>query len=498
MRMDKKNRDKKIEEPNKASQTEPSPERADEKAAASMSKESDKKSGQKPDQASMASADKPSAAQEKTREKTRGKAGEKASSKPGKPGEQTADKAGDENAGPTTADKQAPTSPGKSAGQLPQAASAADAKPRSVPWLIAAIILMFALVAGGGWQLWQLNQAQEQLRTTSLVDQKKLADRLDGLSAEMTDTQSALDALGQQGEAIRQDVESALTKQFDELTERQDSLGQRVASIDDRLARGEIAWKTAEVGFLITRAQERLVIARDPDGAALALKLADERVAALSRSYWLPLRSAISDALVAIEATGEEDRVGQALSLRRLIDQIGSWPLAGRGAASSTESEVPAVSAPEDSAPSVDVPWYQQAWATASGWLSSQVSVTRSDKPVRLHERVAIDREMRLWLTAVRESLLSRDHKALAATIAAAREWLDTHYATEVSGETPGSTGGPAAAQAALDRVAERFASRDFPSLEAVIKAWERASAHEQARTAAEGDADGETSEETQ
>lgn len=485
MRMDKKNRDKKIEEPNKASQTELSPERADEKADASVSKES----GKKPDQASMASADKPGAAQ--------GKSGEKASSKPEKTGEQIADKAGDESAGPTTADKKVPTSPGKSAGQPPQAASAADAKPRSIPWLIAAIILMFALVAGG-WQLWQLNQAQEQLRTTSLVDQKKLADRLDGLSAEMTDTQSALDALGQQGEAIRQDVESALTKQFDELIERQDSLGQRVASIDDRLARGEIAWKTAEVGFLITRAQERLVIARDPDGAALALKLADERVAALSRPYWLPLRSAISDALVAIEATGEEDRVGQALSLRRLIDQIGSWPLAGRGAAPSTESEVPVASAPEDSAPSVDVPWYQQAWATASGWLSSQVSVTRSDKPVRLHERVAIDREMRLWLTAVRESLLSRDHKALAATIAAAREWLDTHYATESSGVAPesagGAAGGPAAAQAALDRVAERFASRDFPSLETVIKAWERASAHEQVRTAA----DGETSEETQ
>ncbi|MCL7745013.1 uroporphyrinogen-III C-methyltransferase [Guyparkeria hydrothermalis] len=360
------------------------------------------------------------------------------------------------------------------AGKTPRGTS-----PRSgvaMPWLVAAIALLFALAAVGGWQLWRLDQAQQSLSESSRTDQQQLADRLETLSGDISDTQSSIDTLEQRDEAIREEVESALSGQLDQLAERQDNLGQRVARIDDRLARGEIAWKTAEVGFLLTRAQERLVIARDPDGALLALKLADERVAALSRPHWLPLRSAISDAIATIEEAGEGDRVGQALALRRLGDRVDEWPLAGRADESPEPQETSeAASGPaETDLPPADAAWYEKAWAATTHWLSRQVSVTRSDTPVRLHERVATDREMRLWLTAVRESLLSRDRDALTRTLDESRDWLETHYAADAAG--------PAAALDALERIRTRFTSREFPSLDAVLRAWERASASEKAR----------------
>lgn len=357
-------------------------------------------------------------------------------------------------------------------------APASPARPprrSATPWLIIGMLILFALAAVGGWQLWQLQQAQQQALASQAGEREALGQELtqeiERLDEQLGSTRSSVAALEDRGEAIRQEVESGLQAQQDELAERQDHLDARIARIDDRLSRGEIAWKTAEIGFLLTRAQERLTIARDPDGAMLALQLADQRVAALSRPHWLPLRSAISDAIAAIEAAGEGDRVGQALALRRLTDRVEDWPLAdgsGETAAAAEPETSSQASLPEDAV------WYEKAWAATSSWVAGQVTVTRSDTPTRLRERVATDREMRLWLTAVRESLLSRDHDALSTTIDEARGWLESHYATEADG--------PAKALEALERTQERFASRDFPSIDTVLDAWDRANAREKMR----------------
>ncbi len=346
---------------------------------------------------------------------------------------------------------------------------------RLLPWLAAGVLLLFvaaALGGVGGWHLWQLLEEQQAERQARAADLEQVDERVASLQERLQETGAEVDALEGQGEAIRRQVESALRGQQDELAERQDRLESRIARIDDRLSRGEIAWKTAEIGFLLTRAQERLVIGRDPDGAVLALQLADERVADLSRPHWLPLRSAISDAIGQIEAAGEGDRIGQALALRRLGDRVESWPLAGEFDAPEGGQDEMADAGkplPEDAA------WYEKTWAGVTDWLGRQVSVTRSDTPTRLRERVANDREMRLWLTAVRESLLARDVDALRATVAEARDWLTAHYDLAASG--------PAAAQKALETTQNRFGGREFPSLDAVLTAWEKASEREKART---------------
>ncbi|WP_322521523.1 uroporphyrinogen-III C-methyltransferase [Guyparkeria halophila] len=381
---------------------------------------------------------------------------------------------GDKNTGAKTA---APVSPAR-----PPRRSA-------TPWLVIGMLILFALAAVGGWQLWQLQQSQQQALASQAGERESLGQELTQeigrLDEQLGQTRSSVAALEDRGEAIRQEVESGLQAQQDELAERQDHLDARIARIDDRLSRGEIAWKTAEVGFLLTRAQERLTIARDPDGAMLALRLADQRVAALSRPHWLPLRSAISDAIAEIEAAGEGDRVGQALALRRLTDRVEDWPLADEAGGDTTAAAEPETS---NQAPlPADAAWYEKAWAATSGWVAGQVTVTRSDTPTRLRERVATDREMRLWLTAVRESLLSRDHDALSTTIDEARDWLESHYATDADG--------PAKALQSLKRTQERFASREFPSIDAVLDAWERANAREKVRAESQN-APAETDEE--
>ena len=478
-------------------------------ASTSSGTASDKNDGQSPgdkDETGQDDARKPAASKPTARKPT-AKGGSKTDSKPaaGKSGD-SATVGGDKTAGDrpkssaatgtskpdASADETSrgedATGDGTPAGGAKATVSADRPRRSATPWLVIGLLVLFALAAVGGWQLWQVQRTLQ----SQASEQDALGDELEQevmrLNDELGSTRSAVAALEDRGEAIREQIESGLQARLADLADRQDRLAERIARIDDRLSRGEIAWKTAEIGFLITRAQERLTIGRDPDGAMLALRLADQRVAALSRPHWLPLRSAISDAIAEIEATGEGDRVGQALALRRLTDRVEDWPLvdeADRGDGEPAEAAV----GPDDAGGSgeslpQDAAWYEKAWAATRGWIAGQISVTRSDTPTRLRERVATDREMRLWLTAVRESLLSRDPNALSTTLEEARDWLESHYATDADG--------PARALEALERTRERFASRDFPSIDAVLDAWERANAREKARA----DATAETGEE--
>ncbi len=368
----------------------------------------------------------------------------------------------------TASDDESPASPGRS-----ESAGAGVSRGVFGFWVALLVLLIVGLGAVGGWYAWQLDERQQAEAEQQRSAAERLEDEVASLNDGLRANRESVDAMEARSDEIRQEVESALRGQQDELDERQDRLAARIAEIDDRLSRGEIAWKTAEIGFLLTRAQERLVISRDPDGAMTALELADERLAALSRPHWLPLRSAISDALGEIEAAGRADRVGQALELRRLADRVEDWPLADESADDAQEPGSEPEQADEPADVPADAAWYERAWAGATGWLASQVTLTRSDTPTRVRQRVADDREMRLWLTAVRESLLARDHRALESTVDQALSWLNEHYATDADG--------PAAARAALTAARDRFAARDFPPLDAVLRAWEKGMAQERA-----------------
>ncbi len=494
--MDKKDNDKQAEEPKAGAPAQAG--KSSESSSASTSSNKGQAGGRPADtgQANKGGAGKPSAkAGQKTGDKpaastetdkkssASGSSGAKATA--GKPsGDQAGSTPPGSDARDSSANANATNAKGGS-GKDTGAKTAAPASPArpprrsATPWLVIGMLILFALAAVGGWHLWQLQQAQQQALASqanareSLVEE--LTQEIERLDEELGSTRSSVSALEDRGEAIRQEVESGLQAQQDELAERQEHLDARIARIDDRLSRGEIAWKTAEIGFLLTRAQERLTIARDPNGAMLALQLADQRVAALSRPHWLPLRSAISDAIAEIEASGEGDRVGQALALRRLADRVEDWPLADEAdGGTGDQADAPAETGATGESLPDDAAWYQKAWAATSGWVAGQVTVTRSETPTRLRERVATDREMRLWLTAVRESLLSRDHDALSTTLDEARGWLESHYATDADG--------PVKALEALERTQKRFASREFPSIDAVLDAWERANAREKVR----------------
>lgn len=340
------------------------------------------------------------------------------------------------------------------------------------------ILTLFVIFTGSlisvswyGWKLFQTNaDRMDGLMATQHSDQLALSQSLKNTQGQLTQLSAQLTTQEKKtGEQIAE-TQSETQHTAQALSGRLSTLEKNLAGIQNRLGQGERAWKTAEIGFLLTRAQERLSIAQDPAGAAVALKLADQRLAALALPQTIPVRTAISDVLIGLGKADDFDAVGMALRLRRAAENVSQWPLVGaRTASSSPEATSAAPAESATAAPAVETaPWYvrwsRDVWHPVSEWFSRQFTLTRSDDPVKASARVSNDLETRLWLTAVREGLLSHDMHLMMPSIVEAHDWITQHYATDASDVSQ--------TLAALKETQDFYAGRQWPSFAPIYKAW--------------------------
>ncbi|HQT43313.1 MAG TPA: uroporphyrinogen-III C-methyltransferase [Halothiobacillus sp.] len=364
---------------------------------------------------------------------------------------------------------------------LDQAAEQTAAEDRPIPigrvyayWLLT----LFVVFSGSlvslswiGWKLFQTNAERiDQVLTTQRAEQNNLSQALSAAQRELMHAQTQIKT--ERGEITQLRSESQAGQQA--LTAQIGQVEQKLAGIQDRLGRGETAWQLADIGFLLTRAQERLSIAHDPEGAAVALRLADEHLAALALPQLLPVRAAISDALTRLDTVAAAfDRVGMALALRRAAEQVTLWPLAGSKPNNQASATEPATTSTHtlSNTPAADAPWYirwpRAAWQPVADWFTRQFTLTRSDEPFKASARGATDRETLLWLTAVREALLARDTPMLRAALTQAQHWILSHYTTQAPD-----------LQAVLNdltKMQEFTTTAHWPDLAPIFKAWQAA-----------------------
>lgn len=337
-------------------------------------------------------------------------------------------------------------------------------------WILTVFVIFTASLASVSWFGWKLlqtnvNRINHQIATQQ-TDQHSL-------TAMVQNTHEQLAALDNQLTKTREQISKTQTETqhtAQVLDGRLVAFEKNLTSIQNRLGKGERAWKAAEIGFLLTRAQERLSISYDPTGAAVALKLADQRLAALAMAQTIPVRAAISDALAGLKKADDFDAVGMALRLRRAAQTIEQWPLIGTkipantpDATSSTPPQRPADAPTAPSAPWY-VRWPNAVWHPVTEWFGRQFTLTRSDEPVKASARSSDDRETRLWLTAVREGLLSGDTHQLLPAIQQAKQWITEHY----------NTNDPDVERSlkALTQTQAFYAGRQWPSFAPIFKAW--------------------------
>ncbi len=273
------------------------------------------------------------------------------------------------------------------------------ARPRSrlLPVVLVLLLLLLgALGAAGwfGWQQWRALQAERADLQQRLQDiDQALQQRL-----RRSDLESALQPLRAGVEDSRERVE--------QMEQKLQSLSDATEKLYELYGRDENGWKLAEVEYLMSVAQHKLVLENDFEGAARTLQAASERIAEMADPGLLPVRVQINREIAALKTRARPDLVGLSLLAARLARQIrflkpGYQPVEPPAEAKPTAA--PAAASSESA-----VRWEQKVLA----FLKSLVRVKRNDEHAPVAEQTLapeVGQRIEDNLKLIRWSILDRD-----------------------------------------------------------------------------------------
>ena len=241
----------------------------------------------------------------------------------------------------------------------------------SVAWLAFLVsIIAFAAAGYTAWQGW-LSGRDTSTSDKYAILESRLASSDESL-AELRAEIAMLDA----GDPDIEAKLSALRQELDERVRLLSSLPARMSTLEGSVASlagvsegARDAWILAESEYYMQIANAQLQLANNPRLAALALKMADERIVQLANPALTDVRRAISDELAALEVMEKPDIEGATLTLASLARVVDSLPLAA-----ATESE--------DATTGVDpeLSGAGRAWASVKNAMSGLVKVTPPER----------------------------------------------------------------------------------------------------------------------
>jgi uroporphyrin-3 C-methyltransferase len=334
---------------------------------------------------------------------------------------------------------------------VPATAVPAAAPPRQTArWLaIAALVIALGtLVAGyfvwhevqrqGAWQQQVLGQIDSRGET---LDQRlqSLKDRLDGDLAA--------------SERSRRGVE----EQQRQLASAQAGQEEALAALRAQLGRSQHDWVLAEVQYLLSVANQRVQLQRDPVTAAAALESADRRLQSLADPGFNPVREQIAGELAALRAVTLPDLAGIALTLDTLARQVPELPL--------KDAQARALS-PEDAAREAGAEDWLRLPRLIWDQLRQLVVVRRNDTPVgpmlAPEQQFFLHENLRLQLSIARLAALSGDTASYRASLKTAADWLTGHFAADAPRNL--------AARAELERLAGVELHPALPDISASLR----------------------------
>ncbi|WP_020409965.1 uroporphyrinogen-III C-methyltransferase [Hahella ganghwensis] len=303
-----------------------------------------------------------------------------------------------------------PVSPPSSSGPTPQAKVTG---PRIWPLWLGILILLVALVLASGWfwtqlQSWQtkVDLAIEQSQSgTSLVNQTS-----------------------QRYETKLTQLDSALERQNSQLTEIRNQLDQTARRILTVGETGRTDWLLAEAEYLLRLGNQRLHMERDYQGSLAILQAADQVLAETKEAAVFPVRKALANEIVQLEAVADVDRQGIYLKLEALIEQIESLdqrlffqeaPLL-----SQTNTE-------EENAP--DKTWFERTKESIKQLEKYFVIRFPEEeiKPLMAPDQIYYLRQnLRLMLEQAELALLDKNQQVFEQSLGKAETWIENYFIT--------------------------------------------------------------------
>ncbi len=311
------------------------------------------------------------------------------------------------------------------------APAAKAAAPRQRPARTAlvwpALLLSLLALAAAGYMLVENRRAQ-QLAARSGDSLDLLENRvaalhqslsvLDRSVAELTENDTSISSqLG----SLRRDFDGRESL-LDTLPRRLSNLERSVASITGASTGTRDTWLLGEAEYYMQIANAQLQLAGNPHLAALALGMADDRVAQMANPALTAVRRAIANELAALEIMSKPDVEGITLTLASLARVVGSLPL--KSDAGDSTSDADAVDGQLSGA--------ARAWASIKGAFSSLVKVTSPDETDAMLISPNADRLIRsnlvLQLQSARLALLRNEQAIFDQSLDDADAWLAQYF----------------------------------------------------------------------
>jgi len=301
-----------------------------------------------------------------------------------------------------------------------------------VAWL--ALLLSFVALATIGYRVvddWRVQRRGEQsaasLASSIIVLQGRVdtsIEKLARLEPTLADFAAADSRNAADLEALQRDLDNRI-RLLDSLPPRMSNLERSIASLQGVSAGARDTWLLAEAQNYMQIANAQLQLAGNPQLAALALGMADERIVQLANPALIDVRRAIADELAALEVMDKPDIEGITLTLSSLARVIDSLPLRGVKA-----------SAPESAQRTdEDLSGVDRAWNSVKGAVSGLIKVTPPDQaamPLIAPDSVYFLRtNLSLQLQIARLALLRGETAVFEQSLDDATAWLELYFDTE-------------------------------------------------------------------
>ncbi|MEO0366382.1 MAG: uroporphyrinogen-III C-methyltransferase [Pseudomonadota bacterium] len=280
------------------------------------------------------------------------------------------------------------------------------------------------------------NIAPDRIPAATQADVDALRREIDDLRGMLADLNAQLTDQAEQSRSQAQTLTRLRSEQQDRL-DMLDSLPGRVRNTEEALARlqgissgSQRAWLLAEAEYYMQLANAQLQLANNPELAAEALRLADQRVRELADPVFTPVRRALADEIASLATLNTGDIEGASLTIGSLMSMVDQLPI---------DQDVRRTVAADDALPDTDD---TKGWARMrdkiGGALSSFVRVRKTDAPLEpllpQEAESFLRLNLKLQLQSARSALLLGEHAAYRQGLNDVRDWITQYFDTDDSG----------------------------------------------------------------
>jgi len=306
-----------------------------------------------------------------------------------------------------------------------------------IAWL--ALLVAVIALAAVGYTIYEDWRTQQDLQLSSgniEASITNLGGRIDNARDALAAIEAELAALAEADSsaadnivALERDLDNRL-RQVDSLPIRIGNLEASIASLQGVSEGARDTWLLGEAEYYMQLANAQLQLASNPNLAALALGMADERIAQMANPALTNVRIAIADELAALDGMSTPDVEGITLKLASLAKVVDALPLRP-------------IERIEDDAAEDDgeeVGRLDRAWSSVKQATSDLIKHRTTDEQVMPlispEAEYFLRTNLGLQLQTARLALLRGEQSVFDESLSDAGEWLRTYFdanSTQVS-----------------------------------------------------------------